>query len=146
MKVMNDSFKDFTIEFVAVHLVEIFINSNSRESHKKAYKTRFGPTSEHKLCAQLSKCKFGVQEIEYLGPIFEEIKYAMNPNKTKSIEPSEKPTSMKNSLSFLISFKYNRQFIKDCSKIAKPLTKSTKKMGFSCSESAQSAFEELKRQ
>ena len=68
----------------------------------------------------------------------------MNPNKTKEIVVWEKPTTMKELQYFLGLVNYYRRFIKNCSKIPKPLTEITKNVPFRWSENTQNAFEELK--
>lgn len=69
----------------------------------------------------------------------------MNPNKTKAIEVWEKPTSKKELQSFLGLVNYYRRFIRNCSKVAKPLTDLTKNVPFVWSSQADEAFQELKK-
>jgi hypothetical protein len=85
---------------------------------------------QEKLYAKLSKCVFGAQEVEYLGFILKAGKLAMNPNKTSAIEVWETPTSKKELQSFLGLVNYYRRFIRNCSKITKPLTELTKNVPF----------------
>ena len=85
---------------------------------------------EHKLYSKLPKCKFRVQEVETLGFILKAEKLAMNPNNAKEIEAWEKLTSKKEFHPILGSVNYYRRFIRNCSKIAKPLTEITMKVPF----------------
>ena len=69
----------------------------------------------------------------------------MNPNKTKAIEAWETPTCKKELQSFLGLVNYYRRFIRNCSKIAKPLTDLTKNVPFDWSKEASNAFDLLKK-
>ena len=114
------------------------------KNHQKHVKLVLQRTCEHKLYVKLPECKFEVQEVEYLGFVLKAQKLAMNPNKMKAIEVWEKPTTKKELQRVLGLAKYYRQFIRNCSKILKLLTKLTENVTFNWLESAQKAFNELK--
>ena len=88
---------------------------------------------------------FGVQEIEYLGFVIKALKLAMNQNKTRAIEAWRDPSFKKELQSFLGLVNYYRRFIKNCSKIAKPLTELTKNVPFDWTDKAKDAFNTLKK-
>ncbi len=69
----------------------------------------------------------------------------MNLSKNKTIEVWETPTNKKHLQSFLRLVNYYRRFIRNCSKIAKPLTELTKNVPFNWSSTANNAFRELKK-
>lgn len=100
---------------------------------------------KHKLYTKLSKCVFGAQEVEYLGHILKAGRVAVNPNKAQAIESWETPTSRKELQSFLGLVNYYRRFIKNCSKIVKPLTDLTKNVPYVWNKKADDAFKELKK-
>ena len=85
---------------------------------------------EKQLYAKMSNCTFGVQEVEYLGFTLQAARIAMNKNKTEAIEAWETSKYMKELQSFLGLINYYRRFIRNCSKIAKPLTDLTKNVPF----------------
>ena len=145
MSIMNDVFQEYTDKFVMVYLDDILIYSNTWKEHIEHIKLVLQKLRQHKLYAKLSKCQFGLQEVEYLGFILKAGKVAMNPNKTKAIELWETPTNKKELQSFLGLVNYYRRFIRNCSKIGKPLTELTKNVPFKWSESAERAFKELKQ-
>ena len=145
MTIMNDVFRDYTGKFVCCYLDDILVYSNSWDEHLQHVELVLQRLRKERLYAKLSKCVFAVQEVEYLGFILKSGKLAMNPNKTQAIEVWETPKSKKELQSFLGLVNYYRRFIRNCSKIAKPLTNLTKNVPFHWSKEAESAFQELKR-
>ena len=144
MSIMNDVFRDYTDSFVMVYLNDILVYSNSWEEHLQHVKLVLDRLRKHKLYAKLSKCAFGVQEVDYLGFVLRDGKIAMNPNKTKAIEVWERLTNKKGLQLFLGLVNYYRRFIRNCSKIAKTLTELTKNVPFDWSDSVNDAFLKLK--
>ena len=55
------------LSFVFVYLDDILIFSRSQEEHRAHLRQLFGRLQEHGLVITLSKCKFGVNEIHFLG-------------------------------------------------------------------------------
>ena len=68
----------------------------------------------------------------------------MNPKKTKALEVWEKPTTKKEVQNFSGFVNYYRRFIRNCSKIAKPLTGLMKNILLNSSELAENSYEELR--
>ena len=72
----------------------------------------------------------------------------MDQEKVKTVQQWEEPTSVKEVQSFLGFANFYRRFIKDYSKMTKPLTDLTKKsekFKFDWSAECQKAFDELKK-
>ena len=145
MSLMDSIFKDYTDKFIIAYLDDILVYSDTWEEHLKHIRLTLLILRKHKLYAKLSKCVFGAQEVEYLGHILRAGKVAMNPNKTQAIESWETPTSKKELQSFLGLVNYYRRFIKDCSKIGKPLTELTKNVPYVWTKEANKAFQILKK-
>ena len=68
----------------------------------------------------------------------------MKHNKTDAIKAKITPKSRRGVQSFLGLINYCRKFIKDCSKIAKPLTELTKDALFQWRDDAKVVFPKLK--
>ena len=145
MSLMDTIFKNYTDKFLIAYLDDILVYSDTWGDHLKHIRMTLQILRNHKLYAKLSKCVFGVQEVEYLGHILKAGKVAMSSNKTEAIESWEKPTSKKELQSFLGLVNYYRRFIRNCSKIGKPLTDLTKDVPYVWSKEADEAFRLLKK-
>ena len=108
-------------------------------------KISVGPTSRARTVCEVIQVQVWSPRSRIPWICIESGKISLNPNKTKSIEAWEKPTSNKELQSLLALVNYYRRFIRNCFKIAKPLTELTKSVPSNWSRSAQDAFEELKK-
>ena len=95
MNTMNYVLKCYTGVFVIVHLYNILIDSESLKYQKKHTKLVLDRLLEHKLYVKLSKSKFEVQEVEYLGFILQAEILEINLDKARAIEVWERPTTKK---------------------------------------------------
>jgi hypothetical protein len=101
---------------------------------------------EHKLYAKLSKCEFWIDEVPFLGHVISKGGIAVDPGKVKDVLDWVVPQTVKEVLSLLGLAGYYRRFIKNFSKIAKPLTTLLEKgVDFSWTDERHKAFEELKK-
>ena len=145
MSIMNNIFTDYSEKFVLIYLDDILVYSDSWEEHLQHLRKVLQRLRDQRLYAKLPKCVFGVQEVEYLGFVLRAGELAMNPNKTKAIEAWETPKCKKELQSFLGLVNYYRRFIRNCSRIAKPLTNLTRNVPFDWSLEADKAFKDLKK-
>ena len=145
MSLMNDIFRPYLDKFISAYLDDILIYSNNLENHLRHLRLTLNKLREHKLYAKLSKCQFAVQEVEYLGFLLKPGGVCINPSKIDAIKSWEVPKSKRDVQSFMGMINYFRRFIKDCSKIAKPLTELTKNVEFVWDERTEKAFEKLKQ-
>ena len=60
---------DLLDRFVLVYLDDILIYSTSDDEHERHLRCVFDRLRKHVLYAKLSKCEFGVREVDYLGHI-----------------------------------------------------------------------------
>jgi hypothetical protein len=72
MRMMDDIFRPFTNSFVVVYLDDILIFRKTWEEHLKHIQQVLGTLRQHKLYANLEKCSFIMQRIQYLGYILDE--------------------------------------------------------------------------
>ena len=79
------------------------------------------------LHLKLKKCRFGVEEVDFLGLILRPGEIAMDPTKLSGIAEWPTPTKVKDVRSFPGFANYYRRFIGDYSNIARPLINLTKK-------------------
>eukprot|EP00253_Pinus_taeda_P030667 PITA_30667 len=99
---------------------------------------------EKQLYAKISKCFFGVQEVEYLGHIVSHEGVKVGPRKIKAIKELKIPTFIKHLRGYLMLTGYYRKLVKNYGRIAAPLTTLLKKDAFSWTLEATKAFEYLK--
>ncbi|GBC18044.2 hypothetical protein GLOIN_2v1843776 [Rhizophagus irregularis DAOM 181602=DAOM 197198] len=97
------------------------------------------------LKIKLKKCYFCLPSIAFLGHIVGRDGIRVDPSKIEKIRNFPAPTSVTEIRSVLGLFSYYRKFIKDFSKIAKPISKLLQKeTPFQWTEKQQKAFEHLK--
>ena len=88
----------------------------------------FQVLSNNKPYAKMSKCRFGVKEVDYLGHIVSADGVAIDPSKVKSIWDWPIPkTGFKRVLGLV---GYYRKYVRGYSTLAAPLTALTKKNAF----------------
>lgn len=64
---MNQIFCPFLCKFILVFFYDILIYSPNIESHITHLTVVFNLLRDHSLCANLKKCQFARESIEYLG-------------------------------------------------------------------------------
>jgi len=99
----------------------------------------------NQLFAKLSKCSFGMQQVEYLGHTVSGQGVAMDKLKVQTFLDWSLPTSCKHLRGFLGLTSYYRRFVKRYASIAAPLTNLLKKDSFTLDDHAIAAFAHLKR-
>jgi hypothetical protein len=74
-----------------------------------------------------AKCTFKTRKIEFLGVILEDSTVMMDPVKVAGVEEWKEPKTVKDIHKFLGFCNFYRHFIRDFSRIAKPLNALLKK-------------------
>nr|GEU78719.1 putative reverse transcriptase domain-containing protein [Tanacetum cinerariifolium] len=123
MDLMNRVYKPHMDKFVIVFIDDILIYPRSKAKHEQHLNTILSLLKDQKLYAKLSKCKFSLREVKFLGHVFNEKGIHVNPAKieaSKKWESSKAPTKIHQ---FLGLADHYQRFIKDFSKITKRLTK-----------------------
>ena len=108
--------------FAMAYLDDIIIYSSTPEEHLEHIRTVFKKLRDAKLSMKLSKCHFFAKEIQYLGHILGTEGIKPVPAKTEAIRAMHPPMNLKQGCAFLGLVGYYRKFIKNFTKIAKPLT------------------------
>ncbi|GJX32587.1 putative reverse transcriptase domain-containing protein [Tanacetum coccineum] len=127
MDLMNRVCKPYLDKFVIVFIDDILIYSKSEEEHEVHLKTILDLLEKEKLYAKFSKCEFWLKEVQFLGHVVNRDGIHMDPSKFESVKNWKTPKSSTEIRSFLRLTGYYRRFIKNFSKIAKPLTLLTQK-------------------
>ncbi|WVZ58904.1 hypothetical protein U9M48_009124 [Paspalum notatum var. saurae] len=140
MYLMNLVFMDELDKFVVVFIDEILVYSKNEKAHEGHLRVVLSRLREHKLYAKFSKCAFWLKEVAFLGHVLSAKGVAVDPSKV------EDPQTVTEIWSFLGLAGYYRRFIKDFSKIAKPMTALTQKNAkFAWSPKCEEAFGTLKK-
>ena len=95
---MNTTLSDLLDCFVLVYLDDILIYSTSADKHKCHLLCVFDRLHKHILYAKLSKCEFGVWEVDYLVHIVGGGQVHDDPTKVSTVKDWPVPTSVKHVL------------------------------------------------
>ena len=120
-RLMHDCLGDLNMNWCIVYLDDIIIFSDTKEEHLKRLEAVFQKLSAAGLKLKPSKCFFFREEIEYLGHVVSGKDIATNPKKVEAVAKWPTPKTVCDVRSFLGFVGYYRRFIKDFSKIAKPI-------------------------
>ncbi|MCI05087.1 transposon Tf2-1 polyprotein, partial [Trifolium medium] len=142
--IMNDIFRPFLRKFVLVFFDDILVYSANMADHENHLKQVLNVLMSNCFVANQAKCKFGCQQIDYLGHIISGAGVSVDPDKISCIIDWPEPKNVKGVRGFLGLTGYYRKFIKDYGKMAKPLTEMTKKDNFNWGPEASAAFKKLK--
>ncbi|WVZ57661.1 hypothetical protein U9M48_008021, partial [Paspalum notatum var. saurae] len=127
MYMMNSVLMNELDKFVVVFIDDILVYSKSEEEHEEYLRTVLTRLREHQLYAKFSKCAFWLREMSFLGHILSEKGVAVDLSKVEDVLNRKQPETVIEIRSFLGLAGYYRRFIKDFSKIAKPMTSLIKK-------------------
>ncbi|GJS44276.1 putative reverse transcriptase domain-containing protein [Tanacetum coccineum] len=127
MDLMNCVCKPYLDKFLIVFIDDILIYSKSEEEPEVHLKTILDLLKKEKLYAKFSKCKFWLQEVQFLGHVVNRDGIHVDPSKVESVKNWKTPESSTEIRSFLGLASYYQRFIYNFSKIAKPLTLLTQK-------------------
>ncbi|XP_010276476.1 PREDICTED: uncharacterized protein LOC104611204 [Nelumbo nucifera] len=127
---MNDLFRPYLRKFILVFFDDILVYSKSWEDHISHLRIVLKILSSNQLFAKMSKCRFGVSQVEYLGHIISEQGMSVDPTKIQVVIEWPTPTSAKGVRGFLGLAGYYRKFIRNFGSIVAPLTQLLTKGGF----------------
>ena len=145
MSLMDHVLRDFLGKFVVVYFDHILIYSKTLIDHENHVRATLITLRKKRLYANLSKCNFFMEKINFLGFILGKNGVDVDEDKVKTIRewPTPKNASEVRSFHGLASF--YRRFIKDFSTIAAPLNALVKKhVAIKWGEKQEKAFKELK--
>ena len=71
MRLMDDVLRPFTNYFLVVYLDDILIFNRTWEEHMQHIQWVLSTLWKHKIYANLEKCSFGMNMIQYLGYIID---------------------------------------------------------------------------
>jgi hypothetical protein len=146
MYLMNKVFMEYLDRFVVVFIDDILIFSKTMEEHEGHLRLVLEKLRSNQLYAKFGKCEFWLTEVAFLGHVISAGGVSVDTGKVKDVLNWMPPTTISEIRSFLGLVGYYRRFIKDFSKIAKPMMKLLEKnKAFEWTKECQANFEELKK-
>ena len=145
-RLMNTVLRGILWDYAIPFLDDVVVYSENVADHLKHLEEIFCRLQNAGLKLKPQKCQFGLSQIQYLGHNIGRKGLAPFSEKVRAVREFPTPTSISKVKSFLGLANYYRKFIKDFSRLAKPLNDLTKKAkSFIWTEAAQNSFTELKR-
>jgi transposase InsO family protein len=142
---INDTFIDYLDDFMTAYVDDLLIYSQNELEHQVHVKLVLDRLRAAGLQVAIHKCEFSVTRTKYLGFIISTEGIEVDPSKIGVIKDWQVPTTVRGVQSFLGFCNFYRRFIKDYSRIAKPLTTLTKSnTPFIWDQACRQAFENLK--
>jgi hypothetical protein len=139
-------FMEYLDKFIVVFIDDILIFSKMMEEHEEHLRLVLEKLRSNQLYAKFSKCEFWLTDVAFLGHVIFAGGVSVDPGKVKDVLNWMPPTTASDIQSFLGLAGYYRWFIKDFSKIAKPMTKLLEKnKAFEWIKECQASFEELRK-
>lgn len=124
-RLMEHCMGDINLKEVLVFIDDLIVFSATLEEHEKRLLRVLQCLKDYGLKLSPEKCKFFQTSVRYLGHIVSANGVEMDPDKIKALKTWPSPTNLKELRSFLGFAGYYRRFIKDFSKIVKPLNNLT---------------------
>ena len=142
---LNTIFREEMDDFVIVYIDDILVYSKTAEEHARYLEVVLKKLKDNKLYANGEKSDFARQNIEFLGHVVTRDGIKPDMKKVKAIQEWKRPSTQKKLRSFLGLANYYRRFIRDFSKVARPLSDLLKKWASQeWDETCHQAFRELK--
>ncbi|KAL1979106.1 hypothetical protein VTN96DRAFT_6844 [Rasamsonia emersonii] len=142
---INETFLDYLDDFLTAFIDDLLVYSNNELEHQEHVKKVLQRLREAGLQASISKCEFHVQKTKYLGFVVGTNGIEVDPEKVKVITNWKQPKTVKGVQSFLGFCNFYRRFIRNYSRIAKPLNFLTRQgVPFKWTTKCEEAFQELK--
>jgi hypothetical protein len=146
MYLMNKVFMKYLDKFVVVFIDDILIFSKMEEEHEKHLRMVLEKLKSNQLYAKFNKCEFWLTKVIFLGHVISAGGMSVDPSKVKNVLNWMPPMNASEIWSLLGLAGYYRRFIKDFSKIVKPMIRLLEKnKDFDWTEECQVNFEELKK-
>nr|GEV89880.1 putative reverse transcriptase domain-containing protein [Tanacetum cinerariifolium] len=145
MDLMNRVCRRYLDKFVIVFIDDILVSSKTREEHEVHLGLVLKFLKKEKLYAKFSEYESWLREVHFLRHVINEDGVHVDPCKIEAVKNCKAPRNLSEVRSFLGLARYYRRFVKNFSKIAKPLMVLTQKSRtFDWREEQENAFQTLK--
>ncbi|KAJ9525450.1 hypothetical protein QJQ45_003145 [Haematococcus lacustris] len=144
-QLMNDVFKPHLDDFVLVYLDDILVFSKSAADHERHLHLTLSLLRQHQLCANLAKCAFWLDTVDFLGHIVSAAGIQPDPTKVKAVLDGPAPQDKHQLRSFLGTANYYRRLLHHHAHRVLPLTDLLRdKQPWRWGEAEQCAFADIK--
>jgi hypothetical protein len=144
MYLMNKVFVKYLDKFVVIFIDDILIFSKTEEEHGKHQRLVLEKLRSNQLYTKFSNCEFWLTEVALLRHVISAGGISVDPSKVKDVLNWMPLMNASEIRSFLGLAGYYRRFIKDFSKISKPMTKLLEKnKTFEWTAECQTSFDDL---
>ena len=120
-RLMERTMGEMNLRECLIFLDDILIFSETFEDHLERLEAVFSRLKQQGLKLKPSKCEFFKTSVKYLGHVVSENGVQTDPDKINALASWPEPNNVKELRSFLGFTGYYRRFIRDYSKIVKPL-------------------------
>ena len=145
-QIMDMLFRDIMWTFVLNYIDDTVVYSTTFEDHLKHLEEVFIRFRSINIKLHYKKCFFGFNHVDLLGHHISAEGTSTKPATVERILSYPTPTTVKGVQSFLGLAGWYRNFVKDYSKISKPLNRLTRKSNpFDWTQECEDAFQELKK-
>ncbi|KAJ9521268.1 hypothetical protein QJQ45_023012 [Haematococcus lacustris] len=121
-QLMNDVFKPHLDDFVLVYLDDILVFSKSAADHERHLHLTLSLLRKHQLCANLAKCAFWLDTVDFLGHVVSAAGIQPDPTKVKAVLDWPAPQDKHQLRSFLGTANYYRRLLHHHAHRVLPLT------------------------
>ena len=121
-RLMEKCMGDLNLKQCLVYLDDIIVYSETFEGHLQRLAAVLTRLREYGLKLKPNKCCLFQKEVKYLGHVISEKGVATDPAKTEALRNWPAPKDVPELRSFLGFAGYYRRFVKDYSKITRPMT------------------------
>ena len=133
--------------FVVAYLDDILIFSKTEEEHREHVHKVLKALEEARMLVEPDKSYFHTKEVDFLGYTIKPGKICMQRKKIEAVLDWATPTTVTEVRGFLGFANFYRRFLKNYSKVVRPLTDLTKQeQEWKWTKECTEAFEEVKRQ
>ena len=120
-RLMEECLGDYNMNICVIYLDDLVIFADTYEEHLERLDKVLTRLHECKLKLAAEKCFFLQKKVKFLGHVVSERGVETDPDKIERVKNWPTPTNPDELRSFLAFAGYYRRFVKDFSKIAKPL-------------------------
>ena len=135
----------YGLSFITSYIDNVLIHSSSMELHQSHLRQVFNRLAKAGLTLRGTKCKLGLDKVQYLGHVFSKDGMTPDTEKIAMVQKWPTPTNATEVRQFLGLASYYRRYVKNFADVAAPLHYLTQKaVEFNWKENCQHSFQVLK--